>query len=71
MTIADFEPELAPVSGEDPPAEETKPVTELINGLEGNTLRIIVIIALAVPALIIVFILFRPSRGRKEKYYDS
>lgn len=72
MDISAFVPETEPAA---PPADNTtpkeKPISELISGLEGNTLRIVVIVALAIPAIIIIFILFRPSKGKKEKYYDS
>lgn len=72
ITISAFVPEAAPadpVSAE--PEKEGNPVTDLFNGLEGNTVRIIVIVALAVPALILIFILFRPKKGKKEKYYED
>ncbi|NLO64234.1 MAG: SH3 domain-containing protein [Clostridiales bacterium] len=71
MNIEAFVPEPAPSEPTQETPEPEKPIKELINGLEGNTLRIIVIVALAIPALIIIFILFRPSKGRKEKYYEN
>lgn len=73
MDISAFVPETAPQSPPDNTNAnpDEKPISGLISGLEGNTLRIIVIVALAIPAVIIIFILFRPTKGKKEKYYEN
>lgn len=48
--------------------EEKDPPKNLLDGLEGKELRILIIIGLAIPAVLIIFLLFRPQRNRK--YYD-
>jgi hypothetical protein len=73
IRIAAFQPEAEPSSdnSQDNIQEENKGLTEFFNGLEGNTLRVIVIAALAVVAILVIFVLFRPKKGRKEKYYED
>jgi len=73
IQIAAFSPEAEPtvITPEETSPETNSGISEFFNGLEGNTLRVIVIVALAVPAVIVIFLLFRPRKGRKEKYYEN
>lgn len=73
IKIAAFRPEVEPTQNtpETPPQEKPDGISQFFNGLEGNTLRVVVIAALAVPAIIVIFVLFRPKKGRKEKYYEN
>lgn len=66
LKLADFVPETAPVETVAEPEESTESGNSL---LEDKTLRIIIIVGLAIPAVIIVILLFRPSRARRR--YDD
>ena len=64
-----FVPEEIPqevVDPTDPAVEETDPPS----GLDRRDLRIIVIVGLAVPAVAVIFLLFRP-KGKRKRFYDE
>ena len=49
--------------------EDTK--KDIIDNLGNTELKIIIIVGLAIPAVAIVILLFRPSRKKKDEYYDN
>jgi hypothetical protein len=68
MTYEVFVPEISAVMA--PDEEETSEGSEKKKAaLEGNALKIVIIIGLSVPAILIILLLFKP--GRKRKYYED
>lgn len=53
------------------PATIEKPEQPPINFKDPSILRILIIIGLSIPALLIIFLLFRPQKGKKTRYYYS
>ena len=68
LTIETFNP--APPTNNPPNNSGNNPSANggVFNGISGGALRIVIIIGLAIPAILIIFLIFRPSRNRK--YYD-
>jgi len=66
LNIEDFIPESAPVTNT--PTDNPDTDGNIFSGIKGSELRIIIIIGLSVPAVLMLFLLFRPSKSRK--YYD-
>lgn len=64
LELGTFTPEAEAVAPpvEEPPAESADSV------LKNKTLRILIIIGVCVPALLVVFLIFRSGKIRKEKY---
>lgn len=70
LIIPTFEPETPPVSDVSAGTDNTTPEDELTIPLDmgGNVLRILLIVGICIPAVLIVFLIFRPRRSRKSKY---
>lgn len=66
LNIPGFSPESAPVESGGDKKEETE--SGLLDGLEGSQLRTLIIVGLSIPAVLIIFLIFRPSKHKK--YYD-
>lgn len=69
ITFETFVPETPPtesVNVENPGVDEPSPEEGV---LDNKTLRILIIVGLSVPAVLIIFLLFRP--GKKKNYYDA
>lgn len=71
-SIPAFTPEILP---EEPTAEPAEQDKTLLDKLDDKDLKIVIIVGLAIPALAVVFLLFRPvvarKRNKKETYYDD
>lgn len=67
LNIPSFRPETAPVESGDDNKEGTSD-NGLLDGLEGSQLRTLIIVGLSIPAVLIIFLIFRPSKHKK--YYD-
>lgn len=66
MEIPSFIPE-AIESAEPPPIEN--PITEKNFLKDPKVLRIIIIIGLSIPAIILIFLLFKPQKPKRHRYY--
>jgi|AGTN01.1.fsa_nt_gi hypothetical protein len=67
LNIETFTPEAAPANN-DPGGSNSDPGKGILSGIDQKGLRIIIIVGLAVPAILIIFLIFRPSKNKK--YYD-
>lgn len=72
VSIPAFVPETLPVE-ETPEADDTDKT--VLDKLDDTELKIVIIVGLAIPAVAVVVLLFRPAitkrRNKKETYYDD
>lgn len=69
IEIAPFVPETE--KGAEEPAQIIKGETSGMDLSNPSLLRILIIIGLSIPALLLIFLLFRPQKGKKTRYYYS
>ena len=71
MIIPDFVPEPEPDTETSAPPSENEEDEGVLSALESRELQIVIIVGLAIPAIAIVVLLFRPRAGKREKYYED
>lgn len=71
LIISAFQPETPPVTDVSTGVDDATPDGELSIPFDmgGNVLRILLIVGICIPAVLIVFLIFRPKRSRKSKYH--
>ena len=71
LSIPDFVPEPEPEDAETAAPPATEDEGGVLTALESRELQIIIIVGLAIPAVAIIILLFRPKAGKRDKYYED
>ena len=71
LEIPAFVPEAEPedTTASAPPSDNDE--GGVLTALESRELQIVIIVGLAIPAVAIIILLFRPKAGKRDKYYED